>query len=328
MKSAEYVALVTGVYRAALDRAAADAGRVRGARRRAGGARRVVLPRIQRGVPRRRARQRHDELPAAQQPRRAGRPGRRRPRPGVRRSRSTRRSTAGTPIEFWTSAGRFAQPAGPLEYAGAAHAVAPAGARATVAVERSVTTGDRVFRVRNAALSDAARRTYSGRDGEARRSSFDVRLVVGEPLQRRRQRRAGTARVRRRATSSSARAPRPSPPRRSPSTSGGSAGRRTRVGDWDLTHVTRRRDRLLGPAPRPPRGARRLRARAPRAVGSAASASARACRDRPASSAGRDRAARSWSPRWTTSPTAARLSRGGRGPGACPGGRPARRRAA
>ena len=51
MKSAEYVALVTGVYRAALDRALAEPGGLRGARRRAGGARRVVLPRLHRGLP-------------------------------------------------------------------------------------------------------------------------------------------------------------------------------------------------------------------------------------------------------------------------------------
>ena len=46
MKSAEYVALVTGVYRAALDRAVGSAGGVRGARRRAGRARRGVLARF------------------------------------------------------------------------------------------------------------------------------------------------------------------------------------------------------------------------------------------------------------------------------------------
>ncbi len=42
-------------------------------------------------------------------------------------------------------------------------------------------TGDRVFRVRNAALSDAARRTFS-EEPEGRPLAFDVRLVVGEPL--------------------------------------------------------------------------------------------------------------------------------------------------
>jgi putative protease len=85
-------------------------------------------------------------------------------------------------IEFWTSAGRFAQPAGLLEFEGATHPTAPAGVKATVAVERSVTTGDRVFRVRNAALSDAAQRTYSSDSDAGAPLAFDVRLVVGEPL--------------------------------------------------------------------------------------------------------------------------------------------------
>ena len=70
MKNPEYVALVTGVYRSALDRAAADP---EGYVVRDGETAvlvGVVLARLHRGVPARRARQRDDELPAAQQPRR------------------------------------------------------------------------------------------------------------------------------------------------------------------------------------------------------------------------------------------------------------------
>ena len=97
MKSAEYVALVTGVYRAALDRAAGapDSFQVRD------GELAVLGESFSRGFSEayldRRARQRHDELPAAQQPGRARGQGfgdRFRAAPP---SRSTRRWTAGTP---------------------------------------------------------------------------------------------------------------------------------------------------------------------------------------------------------------------------------------
>ena len=115
MKSPEYVALVTGVYRAALDRAAADPGRLRSPRRRAGRARRVVLPRLHRGVPARRARQRDDELPAAQQPRRASSAESSRAETGAVTIALDAPLDAEDTIEFWTSAGRFAQAAGPLD---------------------------------------------------------------------------------------------------------------------------------------------------------------------------------------------------------------------
>ncbi len=60
---------------------------------------------------------------------------------GVPVGRSSRRAWAATTIsldapldsrdtiEFWTSAGRFAQPAGPLEYSGTEHPSAPPGRR-------------------------------------------------------------------------------------------------------------------------------------------------------------------------------------------------------
>ena len=181
MKSAEYVALVTGVYRAALDRAAGapDSFEVRD------GELAVLGESFSRGFSEAYLiGERGNDMMSYQRPNNRGVPV------GRVSATASGRATLSLDapldsrdtIEFWTSAGRFAQPAGPLEYAGGQHAGAPAGTRVTVGVERSVTTGDRVFRVRNAALSDAARRTYSGETAGAP-LAFDVRLVVGEPLQ-------------------------------------------------------------------------------------------------------------------------------------------------
>ena len=61
--------------------------------------------------------------------------------------------------------------------------VAPSGVRAVLTAERSVTTGDRVFRVRNSALAAAARRTFADIDEVAPvELAFSVRVVVDEPL--------------------------------------------------------------------------------------------------------------------------------------------------
>jgi putative protease len=181
MKSAEYVALVTGVYRAALDRSieAPDAYQVRD------GELAVLGESFSRGFSEAYlVGERGNDMMSYQRPNNRGVPiGR------VSATASGRATIAldapldsRDTIEFWTSAGRFAQPAGLIEFEGATHPTAPAGVKATVAVERSVTTGDRVFRVRNAALSDAAQRTYSSDSDAGAPLAFDVRLVVGEPL--------------------------------------------------------------------------------------------------------------------------------------------------
>jgi putative protease len=89
---------------------------------------------------------------------------------------------SGDTIEFWTSTGRFAQQAGQLEFGEGRGAAAPAGVRATVAVEKPVRAGDRVFRVQNAALGEASRRSWQST--EERRPvplRLRVRLRVGEP---------------------------------------------------------------------------------------------------------------------------------------------------
>ncbi len=181
MKSAEYVALVTGVYRAALDRAveAPEAYQVRD------GELAVLGESFSRGFSEAYlVGERGNDMMSYQRPNNRGVPVGR-----VAATASGRATlTLDAPldsrdtIEFWTSAGRFAQPAGLLEYSGAQHPAAPAGIKATVGVEHSVTTGDRVFRVRNAALSDAAARSYA-KDAEGGAPlAFEVRLVAGQPL--------------------------------------------------------------------------------------------------------------------------------------------------
>ena len=85
-------------------------------------------------------------------------------------------------IEFWTATGRFAQPAGELGLELGSAAAAPAGERVTIVLEHPVRPGDRVFRVVNAALTEAARRSWQS--AEERRPvavRIGVTLRVGEP---------------------------------------------------------------------------------------------------------------------------------------------------
>lgn len=182
MKSAEYVALVTGVYRAALDRAAGapESFEVRE------GEYAVLGESFSRGFSAAYlVGERGNDMMSYQRPNNRGVPmGRVVATAGGRATIALDSPLdAKDTIEFWTSAGRFAQPVGTLEYAGAIHATAPAGVRADVILEGSVTTGDRVFRVRNDGLSSAARRTFTSASGESVSLAFVVRLVVGEPLE-------------------------------------------------------------------------------------------------------------------------------------------------
>ena len=183
MKNPEYVALVTGVYRAALDRAAADPGELRGPRRRAGRALGVLLPGLHRGVPARRARQRDDELPAPQQPgcvRRPCRVCRERARPPSRWSPS---SMPRTP----SSSGRRR----------AASRRRPASCRSTARTTRPRLPASEPLSRPSAARSPetassacatplsaaAARRTFERPDeAPASHSVSPFACVVGEPL--------------------------------------------------------------------------------------------------------------------------------------------------
>lgn len=88
-------------------------------------------------------------------------------------------------LEVWTGSGRFAQVAGPLRVRGTSVFVAPVGSEVTFRPEHRVSTGDRVFRVANYALLRAARRTFSGPeplDHQPTEVDFDVRVRIGQPL--------------------------------------------------------------------------------------------------------------------------------------------------
>ncbi|MDI6712739.1 MAG: DUF3656 domain-containing protein [Anaerosomatales bacterium] len=87
-------------------------------------------------------------------------------------------------IEFWTARGRHAQRVGRIFAGPNAVQAAAAGQRVRIAVEAPVAEGDRVFRVSNAALAAAARRTFepaSAVDLRAAEVQVLVGLRIGEP---------------------------------------------------------------------------------------------------------------------------------------------------
>lgn len=86
-------------------------------------------------------------------------------------------------IEVWTSRGRFAQAVGEMRAEGTVRPGAARGERIAIVLQEPASAGDRLFRVRNAALSAAARRTFvSPEDIRPVEVSFRVRVVIGEPL--------------------------------------------------------------------------------------------------------------------------------------------------
>lgn len=184
MKAPEYVAIVTGVYRAALDRAVADPESFE------------VLPAEREMLEEAFNRgftdgyltgKRGVDLMSYTRPNNRGvligrvaeaGPG----RAGVQLERAL--DSADT-LELWTRIGRFAQQAGTLTVGGSSVSVAPAGTTVNIVVEEPVAVGDRVFRVANATLLQAARRTFSGAsaiDHRATTVDFEVRVRVGETL--------------------------------------------------------------------------------------------------------------------------------------------------
>ncbi len=180
MKAPEYVALVTGVYRAALDRAVADPDgfEVREAELD------ILAEAFSRGFtdgyltgevgP---------EMMSYRRPNNRGVPLGRVVAEGPRAVVELTRSLgADDRIEFWTRAGRFAQRAGDLDVAGHLLKRAEAGSRAGIAVEKAVRAGDRVFRVADADLLAAARRTWTSPDAGAVPVAMRVRMRIGEPL--------------------------------------------------------------------------------------------------------------------------------------------------
>lgn len=180
MKSPEYVGLVTGVYRGALDRAlqVGDAYEVRD------GEMSVLSEAFSRGFTEAYLTgERGNDMMSYRRPNNRGVPV---GRVSAVEGRSATISLdvpvdSQDTIEVWTSKGRFAQPLGSLAYDGATHTSAPAGARVVVLFEDQATAGDRVFRVRNAALSAAAGRLFDDPHGPGLDLDFAVDLVVGEP---------------------------------------------------------------------------------------------------------------------------------------------------
>lgn len=182
MKSPEYVATVVSVYRAAIDRVLADPDTfsVRPAESD------MLEEAFNRGfTPGYLADVRDDTMMSYTRPNNRGVPLGRvvETHPGRASIGLERALESADTIEFWTAAGRFAQPAGELRLEGGTASAAPAGAKASVKVEHPVRTGDRVFRVANAALTEAARRSWQSAE-EKRAVPLDVRvrLRIGEPL--------------------------------------------------------------------------------------------------------------------------------------------------
>lgn len=183
MKGFEYVALVTSVYRAALDRLAAgtEGFEVRRAEYD------VLEEAFSRGfttayldgV-------RGDEMMSLARPNNRGVPVGR--VTGFTEGAATisldRSVESADQLEFWTGSGRFAQTAGGMTMDGRAVTSAPQGATVRLRTERSVRKGDRVFRVANAALLEAARRLITP-SGAKRRipATFSVTAMVGRPLE-------------------------------------------------------------------------------------------------------------------------------------------------
>ena len=181
MKSAEYVALVTGVYRAALDRAAVDPQTYQVS----DGEQAVLGEAFSRGFSEAYlVGERGNDMMSYMRPNNRGVP--------VGRVAAVHAGfvtisldaplDAEDTIEFWTSAGRFAQETGTLTFDGGAHATAPRGVSATLLVQQAVGVGDRVFRVRNAALTSAAKRSYTDA-GPTVPLRFTVRVLEGRPVQ-------------------------------------------------------------------------------------------------------------------------------------------------
>ncbi|MHB9004788.1 MAG: DUF3656 domain-containing U32 family peptidase, partial [Coriobacteriia bacterium] len=183
MKSPEYVALVTGVYREALDRAFADPDGYDVTQAQES----VLAEAFSRGFSTAYLTgERGNDMMSYSRPNNRGiLIGRVVRMEGSEAVVSLERALDGDDtIEFWTGRGRFAQKAGALKHKGRRVAVGPAGEKVALVPERAVGPGDRVFRVVNARLEQAAQRTFS-ETATAGTVPVDisVRLVTGEPLE-------------------------------------------------------------------------------------------------------------------------------------------------
>lgn len=182
MKDPEYVALVTGVYRQALDRAVADPDGYSATEAEHA----VLAEAFSRGFSAAYLDEvRDNRMMSYKRPNNRGVPVGRVSgvqNRDVRVALDTALDTDDT-IEIWTSRGRFAQRVGEMRLDGTAVRTAPAGKTVTVRTERPVASGDRVFRVVNAALTAAARRTFAEERGQHPLPvDVTVRAVQGAPV--------------------------------------------------------------------------------------------------------------------------------------------------
>jgi putative protease len=182
MKSPEYVALVTGVYRQALDRAATDPDSF-GVR---DGEWSVLSEAFSRGFAEAYlSEQRGNEIMSYQRPNNRGVPLGRVVTSESRTATIQLDATleSGDTIEVWTSRGRFAQTVDEITADGGLVSTAPRGSKVSIALDEPVAVGDRVFRVRNSSLMSAAQRSFDqGAASAPLATSIAVRVVLGEPV--------------------------------------------------------------------------------------------------------------------------------------------------
>lgn len=184
MKAPEYVAIVVGVYRAALDRAVSDPDGYAVT----AGEWALLEEAFSRGFTDAYLLSTSgNEMMSYSRPNNRGVPIGRvaAAGPGWARVALERDVDSADTIQFWTARGRSAQRVGEMTVAERRATSAPAGALVRLKIEDHVAEGDRVFRVANAAMLEAARRTFSGGaaiDRRAERVRMTVRLREGDPL--------------------------------------------------------------------------------------------------------------------------------------------------
>ncbi len=182
-KSPEYVAAVTRVYRAALDRLAADPESFRVTE----GEQSVLEEAFSRGFTSAYLSGERDRsaMSYSRPNDRGVLVGRIESISGKAASvRLDRALDASDTVEVWTSRGRSSQVVGGLRVGASEVTHAPAGSVVSMRMSGDAKAGDRVFRVENAALADAARRSYSGLPDDVAPlpASISVTARVGEPL--------------------------------------------------------------------------------------------------------------------------------------------------
>lgn len=181
MKSPEYVAMVVGAYRSALDRAYADpehysATAEEHAQLEEAFSRGFTTAYLQ-GA-------RGNDMMSYRRPNNRGvMVGRVADiRDGLVELACERALNRGDVLEFWTSRGRNAQTVERLHVEGREVEASAAGERVSLVMDRPVAPGDRVFRVRNARFVADAKESFEGIVGVPCEIDIEVVAHLGEPL--------------------------------------------------------------------------------------------------------------------------------------------------